>query len=57
MNIIKKIVKKDLLLNRKRTIGTIIGIVLASFLITMVSSAFIIFQNSIVETGINETGY
>ncbi len=57
MNILRKIVKKDLLLNKKRTIGTIIGIILASFLITMVSSAFAIFQNSSVQSSIDETGY
>lgn len=57
MNILKKVVKKDIFLNKKRTLGIIIGIILASFLITIVSSLFITFQNSVIETSINETGY
>ncbi len=57
MNILNKISVKNLKLNRKRTISTIIGIILSVALICAVSSLGISFQATLVENAINETGY
>ena len=57
MNILKKLTKMDLKLNKKRTTGTLIGIILSSALITVVLSMGIIFRNTLIESTIKKTGY
>lgn len=57
MNILRKLTKKDLSLNKKRTIGTIIGIILSTALITCVGGMFYVFQNTMVQNAINADGY
>ena len=57
MNILKKLTKKDLKLNKKRTIGTLIGIILSAALITVVLSMGIILRNTLIESAIKQTGY
>ena len=57
MNILKKLTKKNLLLNKKRTIGTLIGIILSSALITAVGGMFYVLQNTLVEGSIQADGY
>lgn len=57
MNILNKISVKNLKLNRKRTISTIIGIILSVSLICAVSSLAVSFQSTLIENAINETGY
>ena len=57
MNVLNKLVIKSLKLNTKRTIGTIIGIVLSVALICAVSSMVSSFRQTLVENAINESGY
>lgn len=57
MNILQKLIKKDLKLNKKRTIGTLIGIILSAALITVVGGMAITLQNTLVEGEKNTTGY
>ena len=57
MNILKKLVLKDLKLNKKRTIGTIVGIVLSCALIMVVGGMFYTLRNSLLQNAINQTGY
>ena len=57
MNILKKISIINLKLNKKRTISTIIGIVLSVALICAVSTMVTSFQETLVQNAINETGY
>ena len=57
MEILKKLTIKGLHLNIKRTIGTIVGIILSVALICAVSGMFTSFQASIVENTIESTGY
>ena len=57
MNILNKISIKNLKLNKKRTISTIIGIILSCALICAVASMATSFQETLVENSINETGY
>ena len=57
MKILSKLIKKDLSLNKKRTIGTILGIFLSSALITVVGGMFFVLHNTLVEDMINQTGY
>ena len=57
MNILKKLTIKDLKLNKKRTIGTLIGVILSTALITVVGGMFFTFQNTLVQDIINENGY
>lgn len=57
MNVLNKLVIKSLKLNKKRTIGTIIGIVLSVALICAVSSMVSSFRQTLVENAINESGY
>ena len=57
MNVLKRLALKNLKMNKKRTISTIIGIVLSTALIcgtaTLISSA----QKTLVQNAINRTGY
>ena len=57
MDILTKLTIKNLKLNKKRTIGTIIGIILSVSLICAISGVFTSFHQTILENAINETGY
>ena len=57
MNILSKLSIRNLKLNKKRTISTIIGIILSVALICAVASMGTSFQATLVENAINETGY
>lgn len=48
MNILKKLTLKNLLLNKKRNIVTIIGITLSVALITAVTSMVVSFKESLI---------
>lgn len=49
MKVLQKLTRKNLLLNKKRTMVTIIGIILATALITAVANMAVSFQASMVE--------
>lgn len=57
MNSLNKIVLRNLKLNKKRTIGTIIGIVLSVALLCAVAGMFTTLQNTLVQSAISSTGY
>ena len=57
MSIFTKLTIRNLKLNRKRTIGTIIGIMLATSLICIVAGIATTLQKSMVATTVEETGY
>ena len=57
MNILNKLSIRNLKLNKKRTISTIIGIILSIALICTVASMGLSFQATLVENAKNETGY
>lgn len=57
MEILTKLTKRNLKLNKKRAIGTVIGIVLSVALICAVSGMFTSFQETLVRKAINERGY
>ena len=57
MNILNKLSIRNLKMNKKRTISTIIGIILSVALICAVSSMVVSFQVTLVEEAKNETGY
>jgi len=56
MEILTKLTKRNLKLNKKRTIGTIIGIVLSVALICALSGMFNSFQETLIQNAINERG-
>ena len=53
MNILKKITIKDLKLNKKRTIGTLVGIILSAALITVVVGMLFTMQNTLFKSTVN----
>lgn len=57
MNILNKISIKNLGMNKKRSIGTVIGIILSVALITAVAGMFTSFQKSLVNNTIEGSGY
>lgn len=57
MKIFTKLTIRNLKLNKKRTIGTIIGIILSVSLICAVAGMATSFQKSMVATTITDTGY
>ena len=57
MNILNKLSIKNLKMNKKRTISTIIGIILSCALICAVATMVTSFQATLVQNAINETGY
>lgn len=57
MNILNKISIRNLKLNKKRTISTIIGIILSTALICAVATMATSFQHTLMQNAINETGY
>lgn len=56
MNILKKFTLKNIKLNKKRSIVTIIGIILSAALICTVSGMFSSFQKTMINAIIKETG-
>lgn len=56
MNVLKKLTKKNLTLNKKRTIVTIIGIMLSTALIVCVSGLVGSFQKTLVNEAIDSNG-
>lgn len=57
MNALQKLSIKNLKLNKKRTISTIIGIILAVALICGVCTLVTSFRATLVENAIQESGY
>ncbi len=57
MNVLKKLTKRNLTLNKKRTIVTIIGIILSTALIVCVSGMVTSFQKTLINDAIREGGY
>lgn len=57
MNVLSKLSIKNLKLNKKRTISTIIGIILSVALICAVSTLFTSVQATLIQNAINEYGY
>ena len=57
MKILTKLTKRNLLLNRKRTISSIIGIMLSVALICAVSGMFTSFKETLIQDNIAENGY
>ena len=57
MSIFTKLTIRNLKLNKKRTVGTIIGIMLATSLICTVAGIATTLQKSMVATTVEETGY
>lgn len=57
MNVLNKLTKRNLTLNKKRTIVTIIGIILSTALIVCVSGMVTSFQKTLINRSIEEDGY
>lgn len=57
MKILNKLTLSNLRLNKKRAIGTTIGIILSVALITATGGLFTSFRSTLVETTVEETGY
>lgn len=57
MNILKKLTNKNLKLNKKRTIGTIIGIVLSTAMICAVATMVTSFRKTLLTETIDNDGY
>lgn len=57
MNVIKRLAYKNLKMNKKRTISTIIGIILSVSLICGTATLVTSIQKTLVQNAINETGY
>lgn len=57
MNILNKLTIKNLKLNKKRSLGTIIGIILSVALICAVSNMVSSFRETLIQNTINESGY
>lgn len=57
MNILNKLTIKNLKLNKKRSLGTIIGIILSVALICAVSNMVSSFRQTLIQNAINESGY
>ncbi len=57
MSILKKLSIRNLKLNKKRSIGTIMGIVLSVALVTAVAGMFTSFHRTLVQNTIESTGY
>lgn len=57
MKILKRLAIKNLKMNRKRTVSTIIGIILSTALICGTATLVSSFQNTLVQNAINEMGY
>ena len=57
MNVVKRLAVKNLKLNKKRTISTIIGIILSTALICGTATLVTSIQKTLVQDAINQTGY
>lgn len=57
MSILTKLTKRNLILNKKRAIGTIIGITLSVSLICAVSGMFTSFRETLIQNAVYERGY
>ncbi len=57
MNVLNKLASKNIKLNKKRTIGTIIGIILSVALLCAVAGLGTSLKATLVENAIDETGY
>ena len=57
MNILNKLTIKNLKLNKKRSLGTIISIILSVALICAVSNMVSSFRETLIQNAINESGY
>lgn len=57
MNILNKLTIKNLKLNKRRSLGTIIGIILSVALICAVSNMVSSFRETLIQNAINESGY
>lgn len=57
MNILNKLTIKNLKLNKKRSLGTIIGIILSVALMCAVSNMVSSFRETLIQNAINESGY
>lgn len=57
MNILNTLTIKNLKLNKKRSLGTIIGIILSVALICAVSNMVSSFRETLIQNAINESGY
>ena len=57
MNILRKFTIRDLKLNKKRTIGTLAGIILSCALIIVVLGMLVVLYNSIFLSQVNSSGY
>lgn len=57
MNILKRLAIKNLKMNKRRTISTIIGIILSTALICGTATLVSSIQKTLVQNAINESGY
>jgi len=57
MNVLRKLTLRDLKLNKKRTIGTLVGIILSCALIIVVLGSFYSLFHSLLKLQINNDGY
>ena len=57
MNLLKRLALKNLKMNKKRTISTIIGIILSTALICGTATLITSVQKTLIQNAINETGY
>lgn len=57
MNILKKLTNKNLKLNKKRTIGTIIGVILSTAMLCAVATMVTSFKYSLMVDAIETSGY
>lgn len=57
MNVLKRLAIKNLKMNKKRTISTVIGIILSTALICGTTTLVTSFQKTLVQNAVNETGY
>ena len=57
MNVLKRLAVKNLKKNKKRTISTVIGIILSTALICGTATLVTSFQKTLIQNAINETGY
>lgn len=57
MKIIQNLALKNLKMNKKRTVSTIIGIILSTALICGTATLITSFQKTLIQNAINETGY
>lgn len=57
MNILKRLAIQNLKMNKKRTVSTIIGIILSTALICGTAALVTSLQNTLIQNAVNETGY